>query len=490
MLFTVLFLAGAGYTQSFMPSYYPFAADYKAVQVDLNGDGIPDLIALTSSGITELLSNGAGGFTTQTVTGPSGYPIATGDFNVDGKADVIFMNNFQIGYGAGNGSFSSFKTIAWSITPNDVVAQVADFNGDGKPDLAIAFDTSEAGQPSTFQVAVFINNGNGFNNPITVFQRVVPNGANIGFEYTTPINLVLGDFDSDGHADLVLRTTESDPINPGTAVVILTALFGNGDGTFSASTIDTTSDLTQIAAADMNNDGTTDIVADYFATAIYYGHSGRTFTRVNLTSAGDTETTPMLADFNGGGRKDIVYSSFPPDNSGTIGVRTLLQTSSGAFRQLGFEAIDTYYGGHGIVPFLQALVGDYNRDGKPDVALLAGDEIQHPQSADILLNARPRPDGSCQTPAAPAGIHVCSPVANSQVTSPVKFSFSATSFYPIRKMEIWIDGVKRKEAYEVFADEGFSDVNLTLSSGSHHVALFAGGFDGSVQKVSYDISVQ
>jgi hypothetical protein len=192
---------------------------------------------------------------------------------------------------------------------------------------------------------------------------------------------------------------------------------------------------------------------------------------------------------NGDGRRDLVYSSFPSDNSGDIGVRTLLQTSSGAFRQLGFESIDTYYGGHGQVPFSQTLIGDYNRDGKPDVVLFANEEIQHPYSADVLLNTRARPNGSCQTPA-PVGIHVCSPAANSMVTNPVTFAFSAMSFFPLRKMEVWIDGKKRSEKYEVFANEGFSNVKLTLALGSHHVGLFAGGFDGTVQHTSYDITVK
>ena len=84
-------------------------------------------------------------------------------------------------------------------------------------------------------------------------------------------------------------------------------------------------------------------------------------------------------------------------------MRTLLQTASGTFKQLGFESIDTYHGGHGEVPFYQSFVGDYNRDGKPDVMLISADENEHPQSADVLLNTHPKPDGTCQAPA-PVGI--------------------------------------------------------------------------------------
>ena len=57
-------------------------------------------------------------------------------------------------------------------------------------------------------------------------------------------------------------------------------------------------------------------------------------------------------------------------------------------------------------------------------------------------------------------------------------------------MEVWIDGKKLSETYEVFADEGFSNVKLTLVPGSHKVSLFSGGFDGTVQHTSYDITVK
>jgi len=495
-LFAVIALAMIANAQSFAPEYFPFNTRPPAVQVDLNGDGIPDFIAQANNfQEIELLSSGGGAFTAQSfyITG-SAHPIASGDFNHDGKADVVFFQPLEIGYGDGAGGFSSVQPISWS-NANHVfqyaAAQVADFNGDSKPDLAIAFDTiDEPNGGSTFQVAVFTNNGNGFNDGVTIFDRQLPSGSYPGFEYTTDLDLVLGDFDADGHADLVLRTTENDPINPGTPDIMVTIFYGNGNGGFSPSTVATTNDRFEIAAADMNNDGISDIVANFNPIAIFYGHPNRSFTRTDLATVEDYYgITAMLADVNGDGRKDIVYPSSSPANTDNIGIRTLLQTSSGTFRNLAFEGIDTYYGGHGQVPFSQTSVGDYNRDGKPDVTLFSDEEIQHPWSADVLLNTRTRPNGSCQTPA-PVGIHVCSPVANSTVQNPVNFAFSATSFYPVRKMEVWIDGKKRSEKYEVFANEGFANVKLTLAPGTRRVGLFSGGFDGTVQRTSYNITVQ
>ena len=268
-------------------------------------------------------------------------------------------------------------------------------------------------------------------------------------------------------------------------------LFGNGSGGFSPNVVTTANDLFVISAADMNNDGTSDIAAISFNTMfVAYGHPNRTFTTTNLAPANVRGINAMLADFNGDKRKDIVYPALTAQPNNNIGVSTMQQTSTGGFQQMGFVAIDTYNPAPGEVPFSQTFVGDYNRDGKPDVTLFSeGNEVQHPWSADVLLNTRSRPNGSCQTPA-PVGIHVCSPVANSTVQNPVNFAFSAISFYPVRKMEVLIDGKKRSETYEVFANEGFANVKLTLAPGTHRVGLFCGGFDGTVQHTSYNINVK
>jgi hypothetical protein len=57
-------------------------------------------------------------------------------------------------------------------------------------------------------------------------------------------------------------------------------------------------------------------------------------------------------------------------------------------------------------------------------------------------------------------------------------------------MEMWIDGAKVSETYEVFANEGFANVKLNLKPGPHKIGLFSGGFDGTVQHLSYNIAVK
>jgi hypothetical protein len=128
--------------QNFQSKYYPFDNLFPAVQVDLNNDGIPDFIAETrSSQIQELLSIGSGNYVskTLTVTGSGGgYPIASGDLDKDGKADVIFWPT-GIACGNGSGGFSSSMSTAWQNNGFFAQAVVADFNSDAKPDFALAY---------------------------------------------------------------------------------------------------------------------------------------------------------------------------------------------------------------------------------------------------------------------------------------------------------------------------------------------------------------
>jgi hypothetical protein len=497
-LLTLIGLSPFSSSQQFKPTYDVWNVISPAVQVDLNADGIPDFIAqdrTVQSQQRELLSSGPGTFTSRTVSIPGfagGFPIASGDFNADGKTDVVIIgDSLGVASGDGKGGFTSFQPISWSQTSFfSLQAVVADFNGDGKPDLSIAVDTApDSSTPGRFQIVLFLKNSSGFAGAATIYKRQLPSNSFPGDSFITDLDLVLGDFDADGHADLSLRTIEHDP-SATTPVMLINVLFGNGGGSFIRQTIANSIYKAEIAAADMNNDGASDIVATRdFATIIYYGHSSRSFTQTKLNPADNRRLTPMLADVNGNKRKDVVYPATPPGD--LAGVSTLLQTLSGTFQQAAFEQIDTYITSNfNQRPFTQALVGDYNRDGKPDVALASSqDTLDHPSNLDVLLNTRAVPNGTCQAPAH-VGVRACSPKAGQTLQSPVTFSFSANSFYPMRKMEVWIDGKKRSETYEVFANEGFANVKLTLAAGSHKVGLFASAFDGTVQHISYAIDVQ
>ena len=120
---------------------------------DFNGDGKPDLAVAnyTSGTVGILLNKGNGTFATATTYGTGGSDprgILSGDFNSDGKANLAVTNNGSddvgILLGSGNGMFSAATTFSTGSGSEPFGLAVGDFNGDGKPDLAVTDSKTDA----------------------------------------------------------------------------------------------------------------------------------------------------------------------------------------------------------------------------------------------------------------------------------------------------------------------------------------------------------
>jgi FG-GAP-like repeat len=123
---------------------------------DFNGDHIPDLVVTNMNhgapelgSVTVLLGKGDGTFTptaVSPVTGSVPQSVAVADFNGDGKADLAIANagsdTVTVLLGNGDGTFTAPLSPATGATPN--YAAVGDFNGDGIPDLAVANNVSNS----------------------------------------------------------------------------------------------------------------------------------------------------------------------------------------------------------------------------------------------------------------------------------------------------------------------------------------------------------
>src|SRR6266849_1744029 len=171
---------------------------------DFNGDGKPDLAVVNFGDWTAwvLLGNGDGTFQPAKniyFASGGGFPwyIAEGDFNGDGKPDLVITNygdnSVSVLLGNGDGTFQAPRTFLVGIHPGLVA--VGDFNGDGKLDLAVAdygcsLDCSVS--PSN-TVMVFLGNGDGTFRPAS--QLTVGNG---------PAGVAVGDFNGDGKLDLAV----------------------------------------------------------------------------------------------------------------------------------------------------------------------------------------------------------------------------------------------------------------------------------------------
>lgn len=161
---------------------------------DFNGDGKTDLLFVnaTTNGIAEWQLNG-----TQVVTGPqvgvapSGFHFAsTGDFNGDGKTDLVLINDttHDVQMWQMNGTQVSSATTVGTINAAGGwhFAATGDFNGDGKTDLFFINDT-------THGAAVWMMNGS----QITASPQIGTINAAGGWQFTD-----VGDFNGDGKSDL------------------------------------------------------------------------------------------------------------------------------------------------------------------------------------------------------------------------------------------------------------------------------------------------
>jgi hypothetical protein len=227
--------------------------------------------------------------------------------------------------------------------PQGVV--VADFNGDGKLDIAVSnIDTNT--------VAVFLNDGLGnFGAPIiTTVQLTAALGLGLG-------PLAVGDFDEDGKPDLVVATIAGSQVS----IVLL----GNGDGTFRQQPpIPNSFGFFHAKVVDLNGDGHQDLVfAENGNISVSLGNGDGTFrTSVMLQSASfpGSYLGLAVADFNGDGKLDIVASD---SGSPTAGVGKLVFYPGNGDGTFGTPtAVDLQ------ATFPGSLAnGDFNGDGKQDV---------------------------------------------------------------------------------------------------------------------------
>ncbi len=226
-------------------------------------------------------------------TNPYPQSIAVADFNGDGKLDMavsvysIFTSFSDVNILLGNGDGTFTAGPAFPLTGQNVNnAVVADFNGDGKPDLAISL-------PDANQVQVLLGNGDG---TFTALPAISATGV---FKVATE------DFNGDGKPDLVL-------VNPGPGTV--TILLGNGDGTFPRKeTIPVAGGPQAVAVGDFNRDGKADLaVVNYSAdtVTILLGNGDGTFRAVpSKPATGIQPLSVAVGDFNGDGIPDLAVTN-------------------------------------------------------------------------------------------------------------------------------------------------------------------------------------
>ncbi len=378
-------LTGTVYTSSASQGIYTSAL---VATGDVNNDGKIDVIedlffnpVYPGGGVVTFLGNGDGTLQNSIVsTGPCGdWPIALGDFNNDGKLDVVAIGlapsggAFCIMLGDGTGSFGPGEFISlgsggyFGVSP-----AVGDFNGDGNLDVAIGHSAGDG------SISVSLGNGDGTMQPAVEYRT--------GFGVGVTSAVAIGDFNRDGNLDLAVG---GDGIS---------VLYGNGDGTFQAPVrISPSGDFTALAIADFNDDGNLDIVGSGNSSvlAVLLGDgNGRFRPEVDYPLIYGTNCT-VVADFNNDGTPDLGCNGSFPNLSVTYMASMFLGKENGIFEpELNFSG--------SLEPAFSAAGGDFNNDGHFDLVVgqyggLASVAIYQETTARILPGVLTFPDQSIGT---------------------------------------------------------------------------------------------
>ena len=287
------------------------------------------------------------------------YPILgnnhiVADLNGDGIPDLAATGAFGVGVmlGTGDGTFRPRVNFSTGAQSQDLAA--ADFNGDGRVDLAVSLNSSE------FTLALLAGNGDGtFSAPVTF--------DNTGAQDDSPA-IVATDLDNDGRLDVVLAHMLSCFVTPCVAARNITVMLGFGDGTFQTPfEIDVGTGMSRIAVGDFNSDGIKDlgIAGDQAQVYVLLGIGNGSFLKqptINLLTVGTIGvdgTDIDVADLNGDTIQDLVVAI------GLNGSRTaiLLGNNDGTFQTARIITEPRLR-----VPQYQ-VIDDFNRDGFLDLAL-------------------------------------------------------------------------------------------------------------------------
>jgi hypothetical protein len=339
---------------------------------DFNVDGALDVATANngSNTVSVLLSDGMGGFAAAVDFPSNGggfvHLVTTGDFNADGKPDLVtgsFIGGVSLLLGDGLGGFAAPVDFDTSGEALDVIT--GDFNGDGKLDLATAVGSFQA-------EAVWVLLGDGLGGFATAVatDTVVP-----------PFSLATGDFNADGRLDVAAAKSG-----------FVGVLLGDGTGGFGVFADQFAGGgAKSITVADFNGDGRLDLATgnpDDATVSVLLGTGSGLFAPPATFAVGHSPSSITTADFNGDGKPDLATV-----DAGANTVSVLLNACNSAP-----VAVDDSYSTGEDTPLTVAAPGVIGNDHDDLHATLTASLVSGPgHAASLGLN----PDGSFQyTPAA------------------------------------------------------------------------------------------
>ncbi|HET6178641.1 MAG TPA: FG-GAP-like repeat-containing protein [Candidatus Sulfotelmatobacter sp.] len=308
---------------------------------DFNRDGRVDLVTVNPnySTVSVLLAAADGRFQPHveyTIPSDSLFEVIVGDFNLDGNSDFA-VGNSSVSFflGRGDGTFESRIDLTIDQTYGRAYSLASsDFNGDGKPDLAVSQCCGD--QDPIGNVAIFLGNGDG------TFKHKADYPVHLPGQ---PGTIRAADFNGDGTVDLAVS-------NPPNGMIFL----GNGDGTF-APPINSIGPIVSLVATDFNNDGRVDLAGidpSDSGVKILLGNGDGTFQPYREYSAGGSPFGLAVGDFDGDGNNDLAVAN---QQDAVV----LMGNGDGTLRTPRPYTV----GGDPV----RLAVADFDADGKPDLAV-------------------------------------------------------------------------------------------------------------------------
>lgn len=315
---------------------------------DFDGDGKQDLVGLTfrfpDGPVPLSVRLGAGdgtfGAPVETAASLSGVDGAVADFDDDGRDDLVrgmyASSRAEIRLSTGGGAFGAPQSFALPGNARDPL--IGDVDGDGDPDVVVLHDAG---------ATVLRNTGVATGSFAAAGTIAVPNTTGVG---------ALVDLDEDGDLDLVTPNFQ----DRGVYVVP-----GAGDGTFGTpSTIALGINVADLVVADLTGDGHLDVAAQYsgrarllagvgdgtFAPATAFPYDQIPLSAADLDGDGDadliTATTATLRLGLGGGLRHVAPPrTFPVTPQGTLSGSQDVQVTNEGFGPLTVDAL-TFAGAH------------------------------------------------------------------------------------------------------------------------------------------------
>ncbi|MEI6644873.1 MAG: FG-GAP-like repeat-containing protein [bacterium] len=334
---------------------------------DYNNDGRQDIAMIIDENTTKIFRHNADGSFTDigvSLPGANNGNIAWADYDNDGWLDLAIIGN------------ASYKTYVYRNNHDDTFTLAAtldigsglyvyrncnvawgDYNNDGRPDLLISTDDWNT-YPGGVKTAIYRNDGGG------VFTDI-----NAGLPEAPRSHALWGDFDNDGRLDIVV-------VDVGKAKIYRNnGPDSGGVYSFTASTtvMQASIDFNNVAVGDYDNDGYLDLaITGDFGVHIYHNNGDGSFTDINAGLPYYKKGMNIeWGDYDNDGRLDLLYSTAYM-SGGANKVMVYRNNGNNTFTDItGNLAVNPVAN---TAPYTgYAAWGDYDGDGKLDIAMLQSD---------------------------------------------------------------------------------------------------------------------